>query len=116
MYPNWMLNCYPDKHARILSCCLWVHQNCVAIFLWFFEENRLKTDAPETTCKFSDEIQLEDSHICEVVDQNLRSQSYDRGRYSVKQEKSLHHFHRMYLDSLNADAECRAGKGCLAQS
>jgi hypothetical protein len=52
---------------------------------------------------------MEDGHICEVVQKNLSSQSYDRGRYSVKQEKSLHHFHRMYLNSLNAGAECRAG-------
>ena len=79
--------------------------------LWFFEEERLKSDAPETTYKFSDEIQLEDGHICEVVQRNLRSQSYDRGRYSVKQEKSLHHFHRMYLDSMTAGADCRAGGG-----
>ena len=50
--------------------------------------------------KFSDEIQAEDGHICEVVHQNLKSQSYDRGRYSVKQEKCLHHFHKLYLESM----------------
>jgi choline monooxygenase len=110
VYPNWMLNCYPDNMSLNIVLPLG-HQKCVAIFLWFFEEQRLKTDAPETTYKFSDEIQLEDGHICEVVQRNLRSQSYDRGRYSVKQEKSLHHFHRMYLSSMNAGAECRAGGG-----
>jgi choline monooxygenase len=108
VYPNWMLNCYPDNMSLNIVLPLG-HQKCVAIFLWFFEEDRLKTDAPETTYKFSDEIQLEDGHICEVVQKNLRSQSYDRGRYSVKQEKSLHHFHRMYLDSLSAGAEWHAG-------
>jgi choline monooxygenase len=79
------------------------------MFLWFFEEDRLSTEVPETTFKFSDEIQREDGHICEVVQKNLASRSYDRGRYSVKQEKSLHHFHHMYLNSMEAGAECRAG-------
>ena len=50
--------------------------------------------------KFSDEIQAEDGHIFEVVHQNLKSQSYDRGRYSVKQEKCLHHFHKLYLEMM----------------
>lgn len=27
---------------------------------------------------------------------NLRSRSYSRGRYSVKQERSLFHFHQLY--------------------
>jgi choline monooxygenase len=108
IYPNWMLNCYPDNMSLNIVLPLG-HQKCVAMFLWFFEEQRLKTDVPERTYKFSDEIQMEDGHICEVVQRNLSSQSYDRGRYSVKQEKSLHHFHRMYLSSLNAGAECRAG-------
>jgi choline monooxygenase len=107
IYPNWMLNCYPDNMSLNIVLPLG-HQKCVAIFLWFFEEQRLKTDVPETTYKFSDEIQMEDGHICEVVQKNLGSRSYDRGRYSVKQEKSLHHFHRMYLNSLNAGAECRS--------
>ena len=110
VYPNWMLNCYPDNMSLNIVLPLG-HQKCVAVFLWFFEEERLKSDATETTYKFSDEIQLEDGHICEVVQRNLRSQSYDRGRYSVKQEKSLHHFHRMYLDSMTAGADCRAGGG-----
>lgn len=106
IYPNWMLNCYPDNMSLNIVLPLG-HQKCVAMFLWFFAEEQLKTTVPETTYKFSDEIQMEDGHICEVVQRNLRSQSYDRGRYSVKQEKSLHHFHRMYLENIQSGAKCR---------
>ncbi len=110
VFPNWMLNCYPDNMSVNIVLPL-EHQKCVAIFLWFFDEERMRTEIPETTYKFSDEIQMEDGHICEVVQKNLRSQSYDRGRYSVEQEKSLHHFHRMYLASMNAGAERHTGAG-----
>ena len=51
---------------------------------------------PRTTVGFSDEIQIEDGRICEVVHRNLKSRSYERGRFSVKQEKGVHHFHRLY--------------------
>jgi phenylpropionate dioxygenase-like ring-hydroxylating dioxygenase large terminal subunit len=100
IYPNWMLNCYPDNMSLNVVLPLGP-EKCVALFFWFFEEERMKCGVPETTFNFSDEIQMEDGHICEVVQRNLRSQSYDRGRYSVKQEKSLHHFHRRYLASIS---------------
>lgn len=40
--------------------------------------------------------QIESVAICETVQKNLRSRSYFRGRYSVKQEKGVRAFHRMY--------------------
>ncbi len=97
IFPNWMLNCYPDNVS--LNIVLPTGpETCVAIFEWYFLPERAAE--AEETMRFSDEIQLEDGHICEVVHRNLKSQSYDRGRYSVKQEKCLHHFHRLYLQAM----------------
>jgi choline monooxygenase len=56
--------------------------------------------AADLTMKFSDEIQLEDGRICETVHKNLKSRSYDRGRYSVKQERGVHQFHRLYAEAM----------------
>lgn len=50
--------------------------------------------------QFSDEIQVEGVRICEIVQKNLRSRSYNRGRYSVKQERGVHHFHSLYAEAL----------------
>ena len=50
--------------------------------------------------EFSDQIQIEDVGICEKVQKNLRSRSYSRGRFSVKQEKGVHAFHRMYTERM----------------
>ena len=97
IFPNWMLNCYPDNVS--LNIVLPTGpETCVAIFEWYFPANRV--DTADQTMKFSDEIQAEDGHICEVVHKNLKSQSYDRGRYSAKQEKGLHHFHRLYAEAM----------------
>ncbi len=99
IFPNWMLNCYPDNVS--LNIVLPTGpETCKAIFEWYFPPDQ--GTAIEETMRFSDEIQLEDGHICEVVHRNLKSQSYDTGRYSVKQEQGVHHFHLLYLDAIHS--------------
>jgi choline monooxygenase len=99
IFPNWMLNCYPDNVS--LNIVLPTgSETCVAIFEWYFPEKTIA--AAEETMKFSDEIQLEDGKICETVHKNLKSRSYDRGRYSVKQERGVHQFHRLYAETMKA--------------
>ena len=99
IFPNWMMNCYPDNMSLNIVVPTSAEKTTV-IFEWYFTDEVLKSDAPKKSVSFSDEIQLEDGHICEVVHRNLHSRSYDRGRYSVKQEKCLHHFHRLYASMM----------------
>ena len=100
IFPNWMLNCYPDNVS--LNIVLPTGpETCMAIFEWYFPAGSRYGNCDETI-RFSDEIQLEDGHICEVVHRNLKSQSYDTGRYSVKQEQGVHHFHLLYLDAIHS--------------
>jgi choline monooxygenase len=40
-------------------------------------------------------IQLEDVGVCEDVQRGLASKSYETGRYSVRREVAVHHFHRL---------------------
>jgi len=99
IYPNWMLNCYPDNVS--VNIVLPVSPDrSIAIFEWYFPEATLQTDVPRQTVRFSDEIQVEDVSICEQVQKNLRSRSYSQGRYSVKQERGVHHFHRLYAEAM----------------
>jgi choline monooxygenase len=100
-FPNWMLNCYPDNVS--LNIVLPVEaERSLAIFEWYLPEKDLGSAAARASVRFSDEIQLEDVAICEAVQKNLRSRSYQRGRFSVKQEKGVHAFHRMYADAMNS--------------
>jgi choline monooxygenase len=97
IFPNWMLNCYPDNVSLNIVLPLGLEKT-LAIFEWYFPEDVLATDAPANTVEFSDEIQIEDGHICEVVHRNLKSKAYERGRFSAKQERCVHHFHRLYSE------------------
>jgi choline monooxygenase len=97
IFPNWMLNCYPDNVS--LNIVLPVEpERTLAIFEWYLAEKDHSGPAAKASVGFSDQIQIEDAAICEAVQKNLRSRSYSRGRFSVQQEKGVHAFHRMYAE------------------
>jgi choline monooxygenase len=100
IFPNWMLNCYPDNVS--LNIVLPIEpERTLAIFEWYLPEQDHNAPAARASVEFSDQIQLEDMAICGAVQRNLRSRSYTRGRFSVKQEKGVHAFHRMYSEIMS---------------
>ena len=103
IFPNWMLNCYPDNVS--LNIVLPVEpERSLAIFEWYLPQEDHSRATAKASVEFSHQIQVEDVGICEIVQRNLRSRSYSRGRFSVKQEKGVHAFHRMYAEAMNSDA------------
>jgi len=99
IFPNWMLNCYPDNVSLNIVLPLDAERS-LAIFEWYLPEKDIDSKAASASVEFSDQIQIEDAAICEIVQKNLHSRSYQRGRYSVKQEKGVHAFHRMYAEAM----------------
>jgi choline monooxygenase len=97
IFPNWMLNCYPDNVSLNIILPLGPERTR-AIFEWYLPEKDLGSEAASKALAFSDQIQAEDVKICEIVQKNLHSRSYHCGRYSVKQEKGVHAFHQMYRE------------------
>ncbi len=97
VFPNLMLNVYPDNLSTNLIVPL-DERRTLTIFEWFFHdpESAEVQEKIASTVKFSDEVQQEDIAICEAVQRGLRSFSYDRGRYSVARENGVHHFHWLW--------------------
>ncbi len=104
VFPNLMLNIYPDNLQTNVIVPLG-HDRTMTIFEWFMRD----PDSPaararlEKAAAFADEVQREDVHLCEAVQKGLRSISYDRGRYAPKRENGLHHFHTLLQEYLNAE-------------
>jgi choline monooxygenase len=96
IFPNWMLNCYPDNVSLNVVLPL-EPERTLAIFEWYLPEKDHVSPAAKASVEFSDQIQIEDVAICEAVQKNLRSR---RGRFSVTQEKGVHAFHRMYAEAM----------------
>jgi choline monooxygenase len=94
VFPNLMLNIYPDNVSTNLIVPL-SHDRTLTIFEWFFHDatNVATQERIQKAIAFSDEVQQEDIGLCESVQRGLQSSLYDRGRYSVKRENGVHHFH-----------------------
>jgi choline monooxygenase len=101
VFPNLMLNIYPDNVSINLIVPL-SHDKTLTIFEWYFHDADSQS-AHQRAAKaiaFSDNVQQEDIHICEAVQRGLQSAAYDRGRYSVKRENGVHHFHLLLSEFL----------------
>lgn len=97
IFPNFMLNVYPDNLSSNLIVPLG-QDRTLTIFEWFTYGGAAEVK-PETIA-FSDEIQQEDIRICEAVQKGLSSSFYDKGRFSVRRENGVHHFHLLLDEAL----------------
>lgn len=101
VFPNLMLNVYPDNYSTNVIVPLGPERT-LTVFEWYFRDPD-RDEVQEQlrrTIEFSDEIQREDIAICETVQRGLRSRSYTSGRYSVKRENGVHHFHGLLSEFL----------------
>ena len=95
IFPNLMLNVYPDNFSTNLILPLGPNRTAT-LFDWYFKDPEAAKQIVDDTVAFSDEIQLEDIDICETVQRGLRSSTYDAGRFSPRRENGVHHFHCLY--------------------
>jgi len=101
VFPNWMLNIYPDNLSLNIVIPRGVDR-CVTVFEWY-RQGGADQAAVDTTIAFSDGIQEEDIMICEAVQRGLASGAYDRGRFSVLRENGVHHFQSLVHRFLVSD-------------
>ena len=101
VFPNLMLNFYPDNVQSNLIVPL-SHDKTLTIFEWYFHDanSAQMRERAAKAIEFSHVVQEEDMHICEAVQRGLQSSTYDRGRYSVKRENGVHHFHSLLAEFL----------------
>ncbi len=101
IFPNLMLNIYPDNLSTNLIVPL-SHDKTLTIFEWFFHDaqNEKVRERMNRAIAFSDEVQQEDIELCRQVQRGLNSVTYGRGRYSVKRENGVHHFHMLLSEFL----------------
>ena len=103
VFPNLMLNIYQGQMQTNVVIPRGV-DSCEVVFEWYAHEPPADVATDPTWSKlmaFSDEIQAEDIEICERVQKNLRSRSYDRGRYAPTRENGVHHFHSLLHEYLS---------------
>jgi choline monooxygenase len=102
LFPNTMLNVYLGQMQTNVVIPLGPDR-CRVVFDWYAENPPADASSDPEWVKlmaFSAEVQDEDIGICEVVQRNLRSRVYDRGRYSAEHETGVHHFHSLLHETM----------------
>jgi choline monooxygenase len=101
IWPNLMLNVYPDNFSTNLIVPLGPEKT-LTVFEWFFRDPEAPGVAEKVreTVAFSDEVQREDIGICEAVQRGLRSATYAAGRFSARRETGVHRFHRLWAEAM----------------
>ena len=99
VFPNLMVNINPETLSTNMIVPL-APEKTLTVFEWLAPdaESEGARQRMLATIEFSDVIQQEDIAICEAVQRGLRSLSYDRGRYSVRFENGVHHFHQLWRE------------------
>jgi len=102
MFPNFMFNVYPwGVQINIVRPI--AKDYCKVEFIYFIgDEEKWEKFGKDA---LAEKVEREDEFVVEGVQKGMRSRFYDTGRYSVKREQCLHHFHRLVSDYLNLESK-----------
>ena len=91
LFPNIMLNFY--EWGLSINIIEPINKEKTRIkFLSFPIKGKTQ---PINTDSSLDKVEKEDQKIVKSIQKGIKSTFYDRGRYSMKYEKGVHHFHRL---------------------
>ena len=103
IFPNLMWNLSPDVVQSNVILPVSEEETRVVFDFYFDNESAKSEEIRQQNIKFSDEVQQEDIDICETVQRNLHSSSYDKGRYCPKRENGVYRFHNLMRQYLQDD-------------
>ena len=89
LFPNMMFNFYPWGLSINVVKPKSPEYTEIDYFTYVWKEELMEKGAGADL----DKVELEDEEIVESVQKGVKSNSYDRGRYSPKREIGVHHFH-----------------------
>ena len=89
LFPNMMFNFYPWGLSINVVKPKSSKYTEIEYFTYVWKEELMEKGAGADL----DKVELEDEEIVESVQKGVKSNSYDRGRYSPKREIGVHHFH-----------------------
>ncbi|MCS6852109.1 MAG: aromatic ring-hydroxylating dioxygenase subunit alpha [Gemmataceae bacterium] len=101
VFPNFMINAYRGVMDTNWVVPLDAGRCRVVIDFYFAEtEGEAARSFMAESIALAERIQQEDIAICEAVQRGLASRSYTAGRFSVRREAAVYHFHRLVHERL----------------
>lgn len=89
IFPNLMLNFYPWGLSVNIVKPIGPQRTRVSFLSYVYDPSKLHSGAGSSL----DKVEREDEFVVENVQRGMASSIYQRGRFSPKMEKGVHHFH-----------------------
>lgn len=103
VFPNLMLNFYEGILDTNLVLALGPDRCRVVIDFYFSRTEGAEAEQfIRQSIDVAEQVQQEDIGICEEVQKGLHSRAFDTGRFSVRREAGVYHFHRLLAGCLRA--------------
>jgi choline monooxygenase len=101
LWPNFTLNVYPGPGYLSLNLFLPIDVNkTLAIFEYCFVDEVSKEEE-QNFASFIDQVQQEDTVLCESVQRGLNSGFFQQGRLMLHRENGLRHFQKLLYRTLS---------------
>ena len=102
-FPNLMVNLYAGVMDTNVVLPLGPERCRVLIDFYFADlDGERALQLARQSVELGHRIQLEDVGVCEDVQKGLGSRSYRTGRFSVRREVAIHHFHLLVASQLQS--------------
>jgi choline monooxygenase len=100
LWPNFMINIYPGPGNVSLNLILPESPDRTRARYEYCFVEAVDDPTVEEFVAFIDQVQREDTVICESVQRGLRSGFFDQGKLLLSRERALQHFQRLVYQSL----------------
>jgi choline monooxygenase len=105
IFPNQLLSFYPDNLQTNQALPLGPERTLSRVEWYVLDPTRPGVaQEVERSIAFAEQLQREDIAICEAVQRGLRSRHYDAGRYPLRGEGGVCHFHALLAKYLGEPA------------
>lgn len=100
LWPNFTINIYPGPGNVSLNLFLPAGvDRTLAVFEYCFVDE-VRDEEVESFAAFVDQVQREDTVLCESVQMGLTSGVFDQGRLMLSKERALRHFQKLVYQSI----------------
>ena len=103
LWPNFTINIYPGPGNVSLNTFVPIdHRTTLAIYDFCFVQD-VSPEEVTSFVEFVDQVQREDTVLCEAVQRGLDSGRFDRGRLMLSKERALRHFQKLVYREMVRD-------------
>jgi choline monooxygenase len=105
LWPNFMLNIYPGPGNVSLNLIVPEGAERTTAYYQYCFVDAVGAEERSDFIRFIDQVQREDTALCEAQQRGLRSGAIGQGRLMLSRERALQHFQRLVFRSLTEDSK-----------